>query len=78
MHELDLPVLQDVAADLAYPGFERGDRAGAEARVQRVADLGVARRVHREHHQPHHLELMWKEVFQHHPSDARREELWIP
>ena len=50
--------------------LEVGDDLALEAVGQRPAVLDVARRVHRQQHVPHHLEVGLVEVLEHHPALA--------
>ena len=79
MHELDVALLgrlgHDLATDRADLVFHLRDHPRLEARRDRPAVVDVARRVHRQQHVAHHLELRGREVLEHHAALARREQL---
>jgi len=77
--ELDLAVLggrgEEPAADVADRRLEPGDDARLEPLRQRLAVVGVPRRVHRQQHPAHHLERLGVEVLDDDAALARREQV---
>ncbi len=82
VHELDVALRRglghDLATDLADLIFHVRDDARLEARRDRAAVVDVAGRIHRQQHVAHHLELLRREVLEHHAALARGEQVRLP